>query len=200
MKHIEFIYDFGSPYSYLAHKALPDLAARHGVELRYVPVLIGGIFKATNNQSPMQAFAGVKGKLEYQHVEIARFCERFDVPFTWNPHFPVMTMGVMRGAIYARGQPWGQAYTDTVFDAMWRDGLKMDEPDVIRRCLSGAGLPAEEIIAATQDPEIKQGLIETTSWAVDQGAFGAPTVITDGELFFGKDALSDLDWRLGQRG
>ncbi|MHA6261864.1 DsbA family protein [Arenibacterium sp. CAU 1754] len=198
MKTIEFLYDFGSPNAYLVHKVLPDIATRHGAELKYVPILLGGVFKATNNQSPMEAFAGVTGKLPYQLAEIERFKRRYGVAYAMNPHFPVLTIGVMRGAIYSQGQSWESAYTDAVFDAMWVDGKKMDDPAVIAEVLTEAGLPAEQIMTATVTPEVKQGLIDATTAAVGRGVFGAPTMFVGDEMFFGKDSLDDLDWYLGQ--
>ncbi|MGB1390480.1 MAG: 2-hydroxychromene-2-carboxylate isomerase, partial [Paracoccaceae bacterium] len=144
----------------------------------------------------MQAFSGVAGKLAYQQVEIARFIERHDLPFQFNPHFPVMTIGVMRGAAYAQGKDWESDYINAVFDALWVQGAKMDDPDVIAQVLTDAGLPTADIMAATQTPEVKQALIDTTSAAVDRGVFGAPTMFVGDEMFFGKDSLTDLEWRL----
>lgn len=197
-QEIQFLYDFGSPNAFLVHKVLPDVAQRTGAELTYVPVLLGGIFKATQNQSPVQAFGGVKGKLDYIRVETTRFVQRHGLKFHWNPNFPVMTIGVMRGAIYAQGKDWEQRYLDTVFDAMWVNGKKMDEPDVIAEALNDAGLPASEIMSATQTDAVKQGLIDNTSAAVARGAFGSPTMFLGDEMFFGKDSLSDLEWVLAR--
>lgn len=195
-KTIEFMYDFGSPNAYLVHRVLPGLARRHKVGLEYVPILLGGVFKATGNQSPIQAFADVKNKLDYQNREIDRFVARHKLPFAWNPHFPVMTIGVMRGAVFARGKSWERKYIDTVFDATWVQGKKMDDPKVIVAVLTAAGLPADEIMAAAQDAEIKQELIDNTYQAVQSGAFGSPTMFVGDEMFFGKDSLSDLDYEL----
>lgn len=198
MQEIEFLYDFGSPNAYLVHKALPALAARHGATVRTLPILLGGVFKATNNQSPMQAFAGVTGKLAYQRREIARFMSRHGIDFAMNPHFPVMTIGVMRGAVFSQGKDWESKYLNTVFDALWVHGDKMDDPATIARVLTAAGLPADQIMAATQTDPVKQGLIDATGAAVARGVFGAPTMFVGDEMFFGKDALGDLDWWLGQ--
>ncbi len=195
---LEFLYDFGSPNAYLVHKVLPNLAARCDVPVHYVPVLLGGIFKATNNQSPMQAFGSVKGKLSYQSRELTRFVARHAIPFKMNPNFPVMTIGVMRGATYAQGKEWEKTYIDTVFDAMWLHEKKMDDPEVISAVLTAAGLPTAEIMAATQSPEVKQGLIDNTAAAVERGTFGSPTVFAGEEMFFGKDSLPDLEWHLTQ--
>lgn len=196
MAEIEFYYDFGSPNAYLAHKLLPGIAERTGATLVYKPILIGGIFKATGNQPPLIAFREVKGKNDYMRTEMARFIERHGVPFEWNPHFPVMTLGVMRGATFAESKDWEARYIDTVFDAIWQHKQKMDDPDVIARVLKAADLPADDIAAATQSPEIKGRLVEATQEAVDRGAFGSPTMFVDGEMFFGKDSLGDLEWRL----
>lgn len=197
MAEIEFYYDFGSPNAYLAHKLLPGISERAGAKLVYRPILIGGIFKATNNQPPLAAFRDVKGKNAYLRVELARFVERHGIDFVWNPHFPVNTLAVMRGAIYAEGKAWEQRYIDTVFDAMWRYGKKMDDPEVIATVLQAADLPVEDIMAATQTAEIKGRLAEATETAVARGAFGSPTMFVGAEMFFGKDSLADLEWRLG---
>ena len=198
MQNIDFIYDFGSPNAYLVHKVLPGIAARHGAYVRYCPVLIGGIFKATNNQPPLIAFSGVTHKIDYIRLEIDRFIRRHEVPFRFNPHFPVMTIAVMRGAVFAQGKDWEKTYTDTVFDALWLHGRKMDDPDVIVAELTKADLPATEIMTATQLPEMKEKLAEVTAAAVARKVFGAPTIFVGDEMFFGKDALDDLDWYLGQ--
>ncbi|MFK7753130.1 MAG: 2-hydroxychromene-2-carboxylate isomerase [Sedimentitalea sp.] len=198
MADIAFFYDFGSPNAYLMHKVLPSIAARYQAKLTYHAMLLGGVFKATNNQSPMMAFANVPGKLAYQRLEMMRFVERHGLAFQMNPHFPVMTIGVMRGAVYAQGKPWETRYLDTVFDAMWVHGQKMDDPNVIGAVLDAADLPANDIISATQTPDIKAGLIANTETAVARGVFGAPTVFLGDEMFYGKDSLADLEWRLAQ--
>lgn len=196
MQHIEFLYDFGSPNAYLVHHLLPDIAARHGAEVVWCPVLLGGVFKATNNQAPMMSFAGVTGKTDYLRVELTRFIERHAIPFAWNPHFPVNTLTVMRGAMFAQGKAWERAYIDCVFRAMWVDGQDMADPAVIGAVLEAAELPDEAIIAACQSPEVKGHLVAATSEAVARGVFGSPTMFLGDEMFFGKDALSDLEWRL----
>lgn len=196
MQTIEFLYDFGSPNAYLVHQLLPDIAAQHGAKVIWTPVLLGGVFKATNNQAPMITFAEVTGKNDYMRVELDRFIERHGMPFAWNPHFPVNTLAVMRGAAFASGKPWERSYIDCVFQAMWVDGCNMADPEVILEVLTSAGLPAEDIISVTQSPEVKGRLIEATMSAVARGVFGSPTMFLGDEMFFGKDALSDLEWRL----
>ncbi|MCA0873364.1 2-hydroxychromene-2-carboxylate isomerase [Seohaeicola saemankumensis] len=193
MQNIEFLYDFGSPNAYLVHKVLPGLAERYGASVTYVPILLGGVFKATDNQSPIQAFANVKGKLAYQAREIERFVTRHGIKYHMNPHFPVNTIGIMRGAVYSRGKPWEGTYIDAIYNAMWIHGQKMDDTDVIADVLETAGLPYTEILAATQDAEVKQGLIDATSAAVARGTFGSPTLFLGDEMFFGKDSLPELE-------
>lgn len=191
-KVIDFLYDFGSPNAYLVHKTLPDLAARFGASVNYQPILLGGVFKATNNQSPMQAFGSVQGKLQYHAQETQRFIKRHDLTFHMNPHFPVMTIGVMRGAVFAQGKDWESKYLDAIFDAMWVHGQKMDDPAVINDVLRENDLPAEQIIKATQDQPVKQGLIDATSAAVNRGVFGSPTMFVGDEMFFGKETLPEI--------
>lgn len=199
MTVIEFSYDFGSPNAYLVHKVLPGIAAKCRAKLVWQPVLLGGVFKATNNQSPMTAFASVSGKLAYQNHEIERFIARYDIPYARNPHFPVNTIAMMRGAIFAHGKPWQAAYTDAMFNAMWRFGERMDDPDVMARVLTAAGLPVAKIMAAAQTPEVKAALIEATTRAVERGVFGVPTMLVGTEMYFGKDSLNDLEYDLARQ-
>lgn len=195
---IDFYYDFGSPNAHLAYRVLPAQAREAGAELVFHPILLGGVFKATGNQSPMQAFAGVKGKLAHQQQEIARFCRRHGVPLQWNPHFPVNTLHLMRGAVFAKGKPNEAAYTEACFAALWEKGENMGDPDVVARVLTAAGLPAQEILTGAQAPETKQALIEATEAAVARGVYGAPMMFVGAEMFFGKSALDDLAWYLSQ--
>ena len=132
---IEFYYDFGSPNAYLVHKTLPEIAKAHGVPIVFRPILLGGVFKATNNKSPMEAFANVAGKLAYEARETQRFIENRKITFQPNPHFPVNTIALMRGAIFAIGQPWEQSYRDTMFTAMWVDQEKMDDPATVMQVM-----------------------------------------------------------------
>ena len=193
---IEFYYDFGSPNAYLVHKTLPEIAKTYGVPIISRPILLGGVFKATNNKSPMEAFANVAGKLAYEARETQRFIENRKITFQPNPHFPVNTIALMRGAIFAIGKPWEQSYRDTMFTAMWVDQEKMDDPATVMQVMEKAGLPSKEILSATQDPSIKAALIQATSQAVARGVFGAPTLIANEDMFFGKHSLMDLETML----
>mgnify|MGYP001233232597 CR=1 FL=1 len=191
-KTFDFLYDFASPFCYLTHKVLHDIEARTAAKAAYKPILLGGIFKATGNTSP----ALVPQKLAYQQVEITRFLRRHDLVFHYNPHFPVTTLRVMRGAVYAVGKPYEKLYRESVFNAMWVEGRNMDDLDTIFEVLAAAGLPAAEIIEGTNQSELKGALITATQNAVDRGAFGLPTLYVGNEMFFGKDALPDLEQAL----
>jgi 2-hydroxychromene-2-carboxylate isomerase len=191
---IDFIYDFGSPNAFLARHVLPAIAARTGAAINLIPCLLGGIFKATNNRSPGEAFGEVKGKLAYEGLETRRFIARHGIEgFRMNPHFPVNTLTIMRGLIAARRMGVGDAYLETVEQAMWRGGEKMDDPQVVARVLSAAGLDAEALLAATQDPEVKAELVANTEAAVARGVFGIPTFFVGEEMFFGKDRLGQVE-------
>ena len=194
MTDVIFYFDFGSPNAYLAHKVIPGIEARSNARFVYVPALLGGIFKATGNRSPMEAFAGVPSKLAYEARETARFVNKHGVTdYARNPHFPVNTLQIMRGAVAAKRLGVFDAYVDAVFRAMWADGLKMDDPAVIERALAAAGLPAAELIAGMNDPAVKAGLIANTEGAVARGVFGSPSFLVGDELFFGKDRLRDIE-------
>ena len=198
MKEIEFYYDFGSPKSYFVYKILPLIAQKHNAKVTHKPILLGGIFKLSNNKSPAEAFAQVKGKLAYDTRETERFVARHELPYSPNPYFPVMTMGLMRAAIYAMGQDWQEEYTRVIFDAMWVDAKKMDDPNVMAEVLKENDLPVQKIMAAIQMPEIKSALIDATNDAVARNIFGAPTMFFGNEMFFGKEGLADMDYYLSQ--
>lgn len=198
MQAIEFYYDFGSPKSYFVHKLLPVIAQKYHIQIIQKPILLGGIFKLSNNKSPIEAFAEVKGKLAYDRQETERFVARHELPYRPNPYFPIMTISLMRGAIYAIDQDWQEDYTQVIFDAMWVDAKKMDDPNVMEQVLAEAQLPAKQIMAATHKPTIKSALIEATNDAVARNVFGAPTLFIGDEMFFGKEGLADIDYFLSQ--
>ena len=196
---IEFIFDFGSPNAYLAAQVLPAIAARHGAAVRLTPCLLGGIFKATGNQSPAQAFAAIKGKLAYEMLELRRFVARHGlVRFRMNPHFPVNTLMIMRGLIAAEMAGMAEPYSRAVLAAMWEDGEKMDDPAVVQRVLDAAGLDGAAIIARTQDGAVKERLVANTETAVARGVFGIPTFFVGTEMFFGKDRLGQVEEELAR--
>jgi len=194
MKLVEFHYDFGSPNAYLSHVVIPAIEQRTGAQFAYVPVLLGGIFKLTNNQSPMTAFKEIRNKMEYQRLEMDRFIHRHGIArFRFNPHFPVNTLLVMRGAVAAELEGVSDRYVDAVFRAMWEDGRKMDDPAVAGAVLDGAGLDGTRLPARSQEAEVKERLLQGTAQSVERGAFGAPTFFVGDAMFFGKDRLRDVE-------
>ncbi|WP_353228468.1 2-hydroxychromene-2-carboxylate isomerase [Novosphingobium sp.] len=194
---IEFLFDFASPNAYLVWKVLPDLAARHNAEVRLVPCLLGGMFRLTGNQAPMLAFGAIKGKMEYERLEMQRFIDSHGLTaFRMNPHFPVNTLVLMRGLIAARRMGVEPAYVAAGLVAMWEQGLAMDDPAVIAAVLDTAGLDSTAILAATHDAETKAELVAATEAAVARGAFGIPTFFVDGEMYFGKERLAQIAQQL----
>jgi len=191
---VEFHFDFGSPNAYLAHRVIPAIEQRTGAVFRYVPVLLGGVFKATNNRSPMEAFSGIRNKLEYEQRETRRFLARHGITnYVRNAFFPVNTLRIMRGAAAAELDGTLAAYVNAVFPCMWEQSLKMDDPEVIRAALDNAGLDGAAVLARIEDPAVKQKLIENTEASVARGAFGSPTFFLGDEMWFGKDRLRDLE-------
>lgn len=191
---IDFIFDFGSPNAYLSHRVLPGIVERTGARINLIPCLLGGIFKATGNQSPMMAFGEVKGKLAYERLEMARFIKKHRLDkFAMNPNFPVNTLMLMRGAVAAEMDGTLDAYVEAGLKHMWEDGLKMDDPDVYADAMTKAGLDGAALLARTQDPTVKAKLAENTAAAVERGAFGIPTFFVGGEMFFGKDRLGQVE-------
>jgi 2-hydroxychromene-2-carboxylate isomerase len=191
---VEFHFDFGSPNAYFAHKLIPAIEQRTGATFTYVPVLLGGVFKLTNNQAPMVQFKGIKNKLEYQRLETIRFIRKHGLSqFKMNPHFPVNTVQVMRGAVAAEMDGGFAKYVDAVFHHMWEEGKKMDDAEVIRAALDQSGLDGGRVVARIQDQEVKDKLLKDTESSVARGTFGAPTFFVDEEIFFGKDRLRDVE-------
>jgi 2-hydroxychromene-2-carboxylate isomerase len=194
MTDVIFYFDFGSPNAYLAHKVIPAIEQRTGETFIYVPALLGGIFKATGNRSPAEAYAGIPSKLRYEGLETQRFVKKHGITeYARNPHFPVNTLQIMRGAVAAKRLGVFEAYVDAVYRAMWVDGLKMDDPAVIEAAFKAAGLPAADLIAGMNDPAVKAELIANTEAAVAKGVFGSPSFLVGEELFFGKDKLRDVE-------
>ena len=190
----EFHFDFGSPNAYLSHLVIPAIEARTSVTFRYVPVLLGGVFKATNNVSPMVSLQGIRNKPEYQRIETERFVRQHNITeYNSNPHFPVNTLQIMRGAVFAEREGFLGRYVEAVYRHMWVEGKKMDDAEVIAAALQEADLPAQQIVAGVQQPEVKAALIANTESAVERGVFGSPSFFVGDELFFGKDKLRDVE-------
>lgn len=197
---VQFLFDFGSPNAYLSHKVLPAIAARTATPCEYVPVLLGGLFKLSNNRSPAEANAQIPLKRAYEMREIERFVQRHGLgAFRRNPHFPVNTLQLMRGAVAAQRLGCFERYVEAMFAGMWERGLKLDEPQVIAAELAAQGLDAEALIAASQSAEVKSALLRNTEQACQRGAFGSPTFFVNEEMFFGKDRLRDVEEEILRR-
>jgi 2-hydroxychromene-2-carboxylate isomerase len=188
-KTLEFLFDVGSPTTYLAHKRIPDLIARTGAEVVYVPVLLGGIFKATGNASPVM----VPAKGAYMGADMARFARKFGLPLNMNPFFPINTITLMRMAAGMVGEEAFPRLVDALFDAMWKDRRNMGDPEVLASVLGGAGLDPAALLAIAESPEAKDRLKANTEGAVARGAFGAPTFFVEDEMFFGQDRLDFIE-------
>ena len=192
--NVEFFFDFGSPNAYMCHRVLPKVEARTGARFTYVPILLGGVFKLTGNQSPATAFAHIKNKPEYERIETERFLRKHGLAdFRFNPHFPVNTLQLMRGAVAAQVAGVFEPFVDQVYDDMWVRGRKMDDPEVYAASLVEAGLPKDEILRLAQSDPVKSKLLANTQGAVDVGVFGSPSFLVGKELFFGKDRLREVE-------
>ena len=201
MNSVEFHFDFGSPNAYLSHLVIPGIEQRTGAHFEYVPVLLGGVFKLTNNRSPRESLAGIKNKPEYQKLETARFIKRHGITrFMPNPYFPVNTLVLMRGAIAARRLGVFEQYVDEVYRHMWAEPKKMDDTDVLRAALIESHLDAERLLELAQTTEVKNELLENTRRSVERGTFGSPTFFVGDEIFFGKDRLRDVEETVGSAG
>src|SRR6478752_4365210 len=191
---VEFHFDFGSPNAYLAELVLPEIEQRTGVKFDYVPVLLGGVYKATGNMSPGESLRGIKNKPEYNALETQRFLRRHNITkFKSNPFFPVNTLALMRGAVAAEFEGLFELYFRAAYNHMWVEPKKMDDPQIFREAFLASGLDIDRIIARAQQNDVKQKLIENTRHAVARGTFGSPTFFVGDEIYFGKDSLREVE-------
>jgi len=186
-KRLEYFFDFGSPTSYLAWTQLPGLVAETGAELVWRPMLLGGVFKATGNASPVS----VPAKGRWMGADIARWARRYGVPFRFNPHFPINTLTLMRGAagLQLRAPEQFARYCEVVSKALWEEARNLGDPAILAATLAAAGFDVEAFTELVGDPEVKARLVATTEEAVARGVFGAPTFFVGEAMFFGQDRL-----------
>lgn len=191
---VEFHFDFGSPNAYLAELVLPEIERRTGVKFDYVPVLLGGVYKATDNMSPFDSLRGIKNKPEYNALETQRFLRRHHITkFDSNPFFPVNTLTLMRGAVAAQFEGMFEIYFRAAYHHMWVEPKKMDDPKVFREAFLSSGVEIDRLIARAQQDDVKKKLIDNTGDAVARGSFGSPTFFVGSEIFFGKDSLREVE-------
>jgi len=194
METLDFYYDFGSPNAYFALKALEDMAKRVDFDLILKPALIGGIFKLTNNQPPWMAHQNVANKMKYMQLEIQRFIKEHGLTkFKFNSAFPINTLLAMRAAIAAQNAGVHEAYYPVVFKAIWEDDKNISQPEILAKVLNEAGLDGAALVTATQNPDIKQALMDATQACVDRGAFGLPTFFLGDNIYFGKDRVWQIE-------
>jgi 2-hydroxychromene-2-carboxylate isomerase len=194
MRNVEFHFDFGSPNAYLSHLVIPGIESRTGAKFEYVPVLLGGVFKLTNNRSPAESLAGIRNKAEYQRLETQRFLQAHAITrFRPNPFFPVNTLMLMRGAVAARHLGVFDRYVDEMFGHMWAEPKKLDDPQILRQALEQSKFDADQIFQLLQTPKVKDQLLANTQLSVDRGSFGSPTFFVGDAIYFGKDRLRDVE-------
>jgi 2-hydroxychromene-2-carboxylate isomerase len=192
-KSFQFLFDFGGPNSYLAHKMLPDICARTGAEAVYIPISLGGLFKLTNNQAPFMRDAETPAKRNYEMLEFDRFVKAHALPFKMNPRFPINSLQLMRGAVAAQHLGCFAPYVDAVMAAMWEDGADMGDAQVVASVLDAAGLDSAALLAKAEDPAVKAELIANTEDAAKRGAFGVPTFFVGDDIYWGKERLGQLE-------
>ncbi|MCP4756536.1 MAG: 2-hydroxychromene-2-carboxylate isomerase [Proteobacteria bacterium] len=188
-KQVEFFFDFGSPASYLAYLQLPKIAAKTGGEIVYRPFLLGGVFKTTGNSSPM----AVPAKGAWMGRDLERYANRYGVELKFNPHFPINTVQLMRGAVWAKEEGTLESYATAVFKAVWAEEKNMGDPEVVAKVLETAGVDPVEFSEAVANQEIKDKLRSATDEAVQRGAFGAPTMFVGDDMFWGQDRLDFVE-------
>ena len=193
---IDFYFDFGSPTSYLAYVHLQKLSRQYAAPINYKPVLLGGIFKQTENSSPAMIPAKARYMMRY---DLPRFAKRYDIDFKVNPFFPINTLPLMRGALAAKELGCFDVYCQVIFSAIWQKGLNLGDMDILARELASADIDVKALIALSQDTEIKQSLIRLTDEAVKRGLFGVPTMFIGDDMYFGQDRLDFIEAELAAR-
>ena len=188
----EFLFDFGGPNSYLAHKVLPELCKETGATATYVPILLGGLFKITNNQAPMMRYAETPAKRDYEMLEFNRFVKAHNIPFRMNPNFPINSLLLMRGAVAAQHLGCFMPYVEAIMAAMWEDGANTGDPAVVKDVLDKAGFDSAALLAKAEDADVKAQLVSNTEKAAERGAFGVPTFFVGDEMFWGKERLGQV--------
>jgi len=191
---VDFIFDFASPNAYLCHKAIQNLEQAHNIKFNYVPCLLGGIMKLSNNQPPMVTLAEIPNKMKYEFdTAFNRFMREHNITkFKMNEHFPVNTISLIRGAIVAQKNDFFDAYIEIVLSGLWEQSLKLDSPEALHQLLTENNCHADLVIDQISQDKIKAELIANTNEAVEKGAFGIPTFFVEGEMFYGKDTLREL--------
>ena len=186
-KTVEFYFDLGSPATYLAYTQLPKICEQTDSQLIYIPILLGGVFKATGNASP----ATIPAKGRYMFQDLDRYAKRYGVPLKFNPHFPINTLMLMRAVtgMQLRHPERFQAFIDCLFHALWVEGRSLDDLATVASVLTQNGFDPNEVLALTADEEVKATLKDNTEKAVQRGVFGAPSMFVDHQLFFGQDRL-----------
>ena len=192
--NVDFIFDFASPNAYLCHKAIQNLEKTHDIKFNYIPCLLGGIMKLSNNQPPMVTLADIPNKLKYEFdTAFNRFMKEHNITkFKMNEHFPVNTISLIRGAIFAQKNDFFESYVEIVLSGLWEQSLKLDTPEALHELLNNNDCYPDLVIEGIAKDEIKEELIANTSEAVEKGAFGIPTFFVENEMFYGKDSLREL--------
>jgi 2-hydroxychromene-2-carboxylate isomerase len=186
-KTVEFLFDLGSPTTYLAYTQLPAICEQTDSQLIYIPILLGGVFKATGNASP----ATIPAKGRHMILDLDRYARRYGVPLKFNPHFPINTLVLMRAVtgIQLHHPERFVAFIDCLFNALWVDGRNLNDPAIVAAVLSGNGFDPNEVLALTADETVKATLKDNTEKAVQRGVFGVPSMFVDNQLYFGQDRL-----------
>lgn len=186
----DFYFDFGSLASYLAHTQLPRISAETGAKPQMYPMLLGGVFQATGNASPM----AVPAKGRYVFIDMKRFADAYGVPLVMNPHFPIITTTLMRAAtaLQAQGDETFQRYMDAIYRAIWVEALNMNDPGVVSEVLSRAGFDPAAVLAMANEQATKDKLKAVTMTAVERGVFGAPTFFIGDHMYWGQDRIEQV--------
>ena len=196
MKSVEFYFDLGSPYSYLAYYRLLQMEEQQEIQIVYKPILLGGVFKATGNRSPIEI--PVKGA--YSILDMQRWAEYYHIPMQMNPHFPMNTLTLMRiltGVQLLHLEKFEQVLK-LLFDAMFGTPQNLNEPAVLAEVLKPSGFSVEDIMSMVQSDVVKQKLITETEQAIQRGIFGAPTFFVGDEMYWGQDRLHFVEQALNK--
>ena len=185
-KSIEFYFDFSSPYAYIGYKEIKRLEKNNSFKIKYMPIFLGGLHNSAGITPA--AFIDLKSKYMVRYTKL--ICKKKNISFNFNSYFPIKTVNFMRGILIARNEDYEKIYIEKMFNAIWKDGLNMNDQIVINKVLKNIDLNPETFLTKAADQKIKDKLRKLTDDALKKGIFGAPTFFVNKKMFWGQDRLS----------
>ena len=185
IKSFEFYFDFASPYSFLAHKQIRKIEKDNSIKIKYMPILLGGLF----NLSGIKANADIPIKAKYMIKDCKLWAEKNNISFKFNNYFPIKTLTLMRCVLVAQKKDFTQMFINKIFDAIWKDGINLNDNLIVEKLLKNLDLNPKIFLVEANEAKIKEELKSKTNDAHKKGIFGVPSFIVNKKLFWGQDRL-----------